>query len=147
MQAITRLKSPQRGVTLLESLLGILIFSIGILAVIGMQANAVRAVAEAKYRTDASFLANALIGQMWVDRGNLASYAYAGSGTPAAVLQPWVDRVAATLPGTDTFGPTITVDVDNTVTVTIFWQHPEEANLSPAPPPHSYSSVALVSCC
>jgi type IV pilus assembly protein PilV len=141
------MRSGQRGVTLLEALLGIFIFSIGILGVIGMQASAVRTVAESKYRTDASFLANALIAQMWVDRANLANYEYAGSGTPPAAVDPWVDRVANTLPGTAAFGPTVDVAPDNTVTVTIFWQHPEEANLSPAPPPHSYSMVTLIACC
>jgi type IV pilus assembly protein PilV len=41
---------------LLEALVAILIFSISLLALVGMQAMAVRNVGEAKYRADASFL-------------------------------------------------------------------------------------------
>ena len=43
---------------LIEALIGILIFSIGILALIGMQAAAIRNTADARYRSEASFLAN-----------------------------------------------------------------------------------------
>lgn len=130
---------------LLEVLLGILLFSIGILAVVGMQALAVRSVAESKYRMDASFLANEVIGQMWTNRANLSSYAYSG-GTPPSVVSNWVTRVGGTLPGTAANPPTIDV-TGSVVTVTIFWQHPEEANLSPAPPPHSYTAIATLTCC
>ena len=51
---------------LIESLLAILIFSLGILALVGLQAAAVKQSADAKYRTEAALLANEIIGQMWV---------------------------------------------------------------------------------
>jgi type IV pilus assembly protein PilV len=137
----------QAGVMLLEALIGMLIFSVGILAVVGMQAMAVRAVAESKYRTDAGFLANQIIGQMWVDRANLATYVYAGSGTPPVAIQNWVTRVGNTLPGTTANRPTIAIDAANTVTITISWQHPEEANLTPPPAPHQYRVVTSINCC
>lgn len=137
----------QKGVMLLEALIGILIFSIGILAVVAMQTVAVKTVAESKYRMDASFLANEIIGQMWGNRANLASYAYAGSGTPSATLQPWITKVSASLPGVAANRPTIVVDAGNVVTVTIFWQHPEEAAMSPPEAPHRYSAVAAINCC
>lgn len=133
----------QKGVSLLEALLGMLIFSIGILAVVGLQITAVRAVTESKYRMDASFLANQVIGEMWSNRTNLATYDYAG-GTPPSVLTAWVARVDATLPGTVDNPPVIDVGAGNVVTVTIFWQHPEEAALSPAPPPHRYDAIAAI---
>jgi type IV pilus assembly protein PilV len=60
----------QKGFLLLEGLIAILIFSLGILAVVGMQANAIGHSNQAKYRNDASFAANILIGQMWVDSDN-----------------------------------------------------------------------------
>jgi type IV pilus assembly protein PilV len=55
----------QSGVMLLEALIAILIFSLGILGVVGMQASAIAASRDAKYRSDASLLANDLIGLMW----------------------------------------------------------------------------------
>lgn len=59
------MRKQQSGVMLLEALIAILIFSLGILGVVGMQASAIAASRDAKYRSDASLLANDLIGQMW----------------------------------------------------------------------------------
>jgi type IV pilus assembly protein PilV len=50
---------------LLEALIGILIFSLGILSLVALQATSIQLTSDAKYRTDASLLANRLIGQMW----------------------------------------------------------------------------------
>lgn len=65
----------QEGATLIEALVAVLIFSIGILAVVGMQAFSVSAVTDAKYRADASFLANQALGRLWGDPANLALHA------------------------------------------------------------------------
>src|ERR1700741_1583686 len=87
----------QAGVMLLEALIGILIFSIGILALMGMQATAMRATIDSKYRSEASFLANEIIGDMWVDRGNLNNYATANCSSNAT-CNAWLTRVQALLP-------------------------------------------------
>lgn len=115
----------QRGATLLEALIGILIFSVGILALVGMQALAIKHMSDAKYRSDAAFFANEIIGQMWVNRGSLGSYAYAGSGTPPAAIDGWVTSIRNALPGVTTAAnlPIITV-AGTTVTVTVRWQLP-----------------------
>ena len=55
----------QSGVMLLEALIALLIFSVGILAIVGMQATAFQDMGESKYRTDAAFLANQVIAEMW----------------------------------------------------------------------------------
>jgi type IV pilus assembly protein PilV len=104
---------------LIEALVAILIFSIGVIAVMGMQAVSIEQVSQAKYRTDASYLANQITGQMWTDLPNLATYATAGSTGRAG----WDAVVASTLPsGT----ATITV-VGSLVTVTVNWQVPNES--------------------
>lgn len=74
---MTKPAHSQQGSALLEALIGVLIFSIGILAVIGMQAFSVRAVSDAKYRADASFLASQALGRLWGDPTNLAVHAEA----------------------------------------------------------------------
>ncbi len=61
--------SSQQGVILLEALIGILIFSLGVLALVAMQAVSVSNVSNARYRTEAAFLANEIISEIWVDRG------------------------------------------------------------------------------
>ena len=45
----------QRGVMLIEGLIAILIFSLGVLAMVGMQAQAINHTSQAKYRADAAF--------------------------------------------------------------------------------------------
>lgn len=114
----------QSGVALLEALVGILIFSVGILALMGLQAQSIRNTVEAKYRNEAAYLANQVIGQMWVDRANLADYD-TGAGANGNMVS-WRDRVAATLPGVVAGGansPNITV-AGTQVTVTISWRMP-----------------------
>jgi len=60
----------QGGVVLIEALLGILIFSIGILALIGMQSVAVKNTVDARYRTEAAYLATQMTSQIRLDYGN-----------------------------------------------------------------------------
>jgi len=122
----------QRGATLLEAMVGILIFSLGILALVGMQALAIKQVTDAKYRADASFLANQVIGEMWVKRSSAnfqLDYDYDGNGTPPAGLVNWVSSVQNSLPGITASSnqPTVTVAgaaPNWTVTVRVFWQPP-----------------------
>ena len=60
----------QSGVMLLEALIAILIFSFGILTVIGIQAASIKMTADAQLRTRAALLANRLIGEMWTSGGS-----------------------------------------------------------------------------
>lgn len=125
--------STQQGVMLLEALIGILIFSIGILAMISMQAMAMRTSIDAKYRSEAGFLANEIIGAMWVDRTNLANYA-TSSGSPAtcpgAPVCGWITRVQTLLPqAAGNEAPEIAVSGQQ-VTVTVRWKRPGETTVS-----------------
>ena len=132
-------KRGQRGVMLLEALIGILIFSIGILAMVAMQGLAIGYASDAKYRTDASFLANELIGQIWLDRPNLANYAYPGGSSPA--LTNWVAKVNNYLPGAGANAPTVAVNAaTGEVDITIRWQPPSSTSGA-----HNYRTVARVS--
>jgi type IV pilus assembly protein PilV len=106
---------------LIEGLVAILIFSFGILAIVGLLASTTRFSTDAKYRADASFLANQSIGTMWTDRNNLSSYAI-------------TNQAVTSLPsGTRTIAV-----AGNQVTVTITWQMPGEAA------GHTYSVIALI---
>src|SRR5207244_5927649 len=88
----------QQGVMLIEALIGILIFSIGILALIGMQGTAVKNATDARFRSDAAYLANRMAAQMRLDFANISSYP--DSYTPN--YQPrtdWRTQVQTALPG------------------------------------------------
>ena len=98
---------------LLEALIGLLIFSLGILALVAMQSVAISNVSNAKYRVEAALFADEIISQMWVNSGvqlqNVDSYKYPGGGSP--YLLQWVDRIQSragtALPGALTYPPTI----------------------------------------
>jgi type IV pilus assembly protein PilV len=126
--------------SLLEGLLAILIFSVGILALVALQSTSVRATTDAKFRADAGFLAGQLIASMWTsaDPATFATYAYntggatcafGGGGGNAAVTQ-WAGSVQRALPGSAagmqqvivTPGPDAPAQVDYRVTINICWQ-------------------------
>ena len=136
----------ERGVMLIEALIAILIFSIGILAVVGMQSMAIRTVSDAKVRSDAGFLVNELMAQIWTDAGNINSYAYPGSGSVPTRLTGWMTRVNSRLPGATAVPPIITVTggtpLGGLVQITVRWQLPEETSL--LLPPHQHSILATV---
>lgn len=78
------LRRQQDGIALIEALIAIFLFSLGILALVGLQATMSKNVTQAKLRSEASFLANQLIGQMWVDQANLSNYAMTGGACNVA---------------------------------------------------------------
>jgi type IV pilus assembly protein PilV len=74
--------SRQRGGFLLEALIGILIFTLGVLGLVALQARAISYTSDAQYRGEAAYLANAYAAKMWADdRTNLAAR-YVTSGQP-----------------------------------------------------------------
>lgn len=132
-----RIQTQQAGSVILEALIAILIFSIGILALVGMQATAISNVADAKYRSTAGFLANQIVGTVWATRvgainANASNVMIAspdptfacnpcGSANGNAYTQAWaVSGVAAELPN-----GTASIAISGAqVTVTIGWQPP-----------------------
>ena len=72
-----KVKASQQGMMLLEALIALVVFSFGILALVGLQAAMLKNTGSSKYRSDASYIAQKLVGQMWADSGNLATYTLA----------------------------------------------------------------------
>jgi type IV pilus assembly protein PilV len=64
-------KSPQHGVALIEAMVAVLLFSIGVLAVAGLQASMLRNTTDSKYRADASYIAQQRIALLWADPATL----------------------------------------------------------------------------
>lgn len=143
------MNNKQRGSFVLEALIAILLFAIGILAIVGLQAASIGNAAAAKYRTDASLLANQIIGQMWVaDKTNAAlSACFSGPAAASGVCatagtfdySTWASAVAQALPmATGVNAPSISIDASNAATVTVYWQAPKDNA------PHNYSTVANI---
>lgn len=113
----------QAGVAMLETLISIIMLALGVLALIGLQASMNANATDAKYRAEATYLANQLVGQMWVDQMNLSRYAINGSActdSSNAKCTAWLATVADRLPGG---GALVTID-GKTVTIEVSWQTP-----------------------
>jgi type IV pilus assembly protein PilV len=106
---------------MVEALIALLICTMGVLGVVGLQAAMTRAQTSATFRAEASFLAQRLIGEMWTDRANLAQYATASCGTACV---DWQARVAARLPGG---ASTVTVTNTGVVSIEIRWAQAGES--------------------
>jgi type IV pilus assembly protein PilV len=137
----------QSGVMLLEALIGMLIFSIGVLAIVGLQAASVKNQADAKYRADASYFVNQIIGQMWINRANLAGYACNPCTTANgnADTKLWVAQIqsggSTSLPGVTNAvnQPQIVLGAaNNQVTVTVFWKTPQQTT------GHNFTAIAYI---
>ncbi len=139
----------QQGATLLEALVAILVFSIGIVGLLGLQAASAANASHAKFRADAGYLADQMIGHIWADRANIALYNhYPGAGANAcnptgaastnANVLAWLQDVATALPNATAARQQIAVAAGNVVTVTVCWQAPGEAG------PHNFSETAQI---
>lgn len=110
-----------RGFALIEVLVAILLFALGVLSLVGLQGSLTRAQTDAKVRTDAAALASEVIGQMWGDVANLSSYS-GDSCESHARCKSWQDKVTAALPSGVS---TITVTAGSSdVEVNIRWATP-----------------------
>jgi type IV pilus assembly protein PilV len=156
----------QAGMMLLEALVGILIFSIGILALVAMQARSVSTLADAQYRVEAVNLSNRLLSQIWVnaDRSNDAALQtsllqfqhqaggapcdFNGGIAPSPIATAWLGMVQPLLPGASDaryqqvlVEPVIGATTVNRVTITLCWVAPNEPAGSA---PHRHTVVAYV---
>ena len=113
----------QHGGSLLEALITVLIFSVGILGIVGLEAAKLKDTSDAKYRLDSSFIAQQRVGQMWADPNNLINY-----------LEDHTD-VSDLLPGGTR---TTTIPGPGQVQVVVTWQQPG------SPDTHSYTLNASV---
>lgn len=115
------------GFSLLEVLISVLLFSVGLLALIGMQATVVGNTMDAEYRLQASYQTNRIIGRMWIDRANLSTYDTDGETND--FMDEWLLDVAAALPGA--VGPNApTLQVNGTqVDIVVRWQRPGDGEI------------------
>ncbi len=135
---------------LLEALIAILIFSVGVLAIVRLQGYAVKQSTDAEFRSLAAVLANDLISRMWgTDRA--PETLKTEFGTPSGGgYQAWYETVAASgLPNVSDTNDRPTVTVENApgltdatqVTITMTWRSPGD---DPEDPRHSYVTAVVL---
>ncbi len=166
---MNRSRQAQKGVFLLEALIAILIFSLGILGMVAMGGTAIAAQSDAQYRTEAANYANEIAAAIALDmapatyNAQLANYAhrpvdggycvFGGGASAETVVTDWVDRVSGVtdpkrgLPGATFTSEQIAVDQSvaghNKVTITICWQPPSSAAI-PFAPMHRHVLVTYI---
>lgn len=147
---MANISAKQSGVVLLEALIAILIFSFGLLGLIGTQATAIGMSIDAKSRSDAAYLGNQLISMMWLSRGaagatiaNLDAYSHNPAGcttfcdpscspTVAASsnsnVTNWLTQVNQTLPGSSNAKQQVqitTVGSTRQIQICLRWKTPQ----------------------
>lgn len=138
---------------LIEAMVAMLIFSLGILGIVGMQAGMISNAAEAKYRSEAGLYANRLLGEMAA--ANRATASDLNTFSSGASYTAWFNAIkngnASTgllgLPGAASNPPTVAIaSVNNVtgqptrhdVTINVFWQ-------APGQPLHKHVVTASIS--
>lgn len=112
----SRQRHSQRGVALLEALVSILIFSFGVLGLMGLEASAINFSVDAEDRNRAAVLANEIASSMWLANSVTVT---------GAQLTAWQGRVndptQGGLPGGNvTIIPT--AGTTNSVDIALTWQ-------------------------
>ena len=119
-------RDAQSGGSLLEGLLAILIFSIGMLSLLMLLSASLVETGNARYRSEASLLASDLVSQMWTGDRSLVELRARFTKTESEDYQRWLATVHSRLPGTSgtTNLPIISIDEQRQVKIQMFWQAP-----------------------
>lgn len=147
-----------RGFVLLDAVIAILIFSVGILGMVSLQGAAIKLAGDAQYRSNAAMFADQVIAQMWgaydpATAGAQLTTAYSSLTGPKYLL--WAATLDCTksprppdcLPGSAAYPPAISItngdtsglSPSSTVTVTVFWRSPNDTVT------HSYVTTTQIS--
>ena len=118
MRLIRRGARPQRGMALIEVLVSILLFSFGVLGLIGLEARSIDFSVDAEDRNRAALLANEIGSSMWL----------AGSVTVSApALANWQARVSDPTSGglpNGTVTVTPVAGTTNSADIALSWKAP-----------------------
>ena len=119
----------QRGSSLLEGLLAILLFSIGLLSLLMLLSATLIESSNARYRIEASLLISDLVSHMWIGDHSLNGLKTRFADTTSNDYQSWFTSLSNRLPGVSakSNAPQITIDDARNVTVNIRWQIPGDS--------------------
>jgi type IV pilus assembly protein PilV len=131
-------KIAQRGIAMVEAMVAIVIFSIGVLGIVGMQARSTQMMTDSVFRAQAAQLATELIAEMWTSDPSQRPQQFSSATSGVRYVQ-WRNRFqtgANALPGAVANPPQVTVVTQQLnlptipvtqytttdVTITVFWQ-------------------------
>lgn len=120
----------QRGVSLLESLIAMLVLSIGLLGVLGLQTKSLVHNRAAYFETQASNMALDMLDRVRANNAQASAYALAigssatGSGLPVSDQAEWIADLASALPN----GEGGIAIANSRVSVTVRWADASQAS-------------------
>jgi type IV pilus assembly protein PilV len=127
-----RPRRAQGGFTLLETLVAIVIFSIGLLGVVGLQARSIQFSVDGEDRNRASLIADDIVATMW------------GNNIPSASLDATARAALAAGATGGPYGATAVVgapDANGVVEVSVTWRPPSRPA---AEPDSSYTTKVFI---
>lgn len=141
----------EHGAALLEIVCALLIFGVGVLGLVKLQAVSVQQASDARYRALAALQASDLIGKMWVSDRTPATLAASFSSDAAngTGYASWLASVQASgLPGVAGRPPTVSIatvsglgtnSTDSSLaTITVYWKAPGDGGY------HNHIALAQV---
>lgn len=136
----------QGGALMIEAMIGILVFTIAVLGIVGLQANLMKETQQSRFRIEAGYLVNGLVSALWGDLpANHANYDYTGdcaaAPAPPPALAQWCAAATTLLPALQVdiviaagAPPLVPTQAD----ITVNWQMPNDNS------PRRYQTVALI---
>ena len=124
------MRSYQSGGGLVEGLMSLVVLSVGILGLIGMQATLIQDNTESRVRMQAGFFATSVLGMAAANPENVGCF-IVNSAQSVPCISPdaqaqatsWTDQVGSALPGSATVPPSVAYDAaSGQLTVTLRWQ-------------------------
>lgn len=106
-----------RGISLIEVLVVLVLFSFGLIGMVGLQARAVQTSVGAEDSARAALLAGDLASRMWGERSLTLD---------SGVIDAWNDRIADPTQGGLPNGVGSVTVVGNIATITVTWRAPHE---------------------
>jgi type IV pilus assembly protein PilV len=116
----------QQGVVIVEVMVALLLFSVGVLAIVGLQATMLQNTTDSKYRAEAAYIAQQTIGQMWSNPADTNAGVY-------NTVSPIADLPNGSLSVTQPVG-------GGPFTVSVTWQLPGQD-------PHNFTTSATIVPC
>jgi type IV pilus assembly protein PilV len=137
----------QHGGGLIEGLVSLVILSVGLLGMAGMQGTLIQESSESRTRMQAGFLASSILGMAAANPENVGCF-IVNSAQSVACTSPdaqvqgttWTGQVNSALPGSATVPPIVAYDAaSGQLTVTLRWQMRGDATV------HNFIAATQVS--
>jgi len=125
-------RATMRGAFLIEAMIAIVVFSVGMLAILGVVGKMTISSSDARYRVEAAQYAESILAEMRLYDPATRAAAYASGGTRYTA---WTTRITAAgaLPQTGADSGTLPLDIAfnaSQVAITITWHAPQDKDVN-----------------